>query len=140
MKTLLALALLFQASHQHHPPRDAAEYARILNDPAREAWQKPHEVVMALKLKPTDAVADIGAGSGYFSHRLAKHAAKVFAVDIDSKLLEMAAKDAPPNLETVQAATDDPNLAPASVDVIFLCDVLHHIENRPAYYTRWVSA
>src|ERR1039457_3499665 len=67
MNLLALLALLFQTPHQqHHPPQDAAEYARILNDPAREAWQKPHEVVMALNLKPGDAIADIGAGSGYF--------------------------------------------------------------------------
>lgn len=140
MTLLVALVFLFQAPHQHHPPRDAAEYARVLNDPAREAWQKPHDVVSALKLKPSDVVADIGAGPGYFSRRLAHHAAKVFAVDIDKKLLEMGAKDAPANLQTVLATPEDPKLAPASVDVVFICDVLHHIENRPAYYAKLKQA
>jgi arsenite methyltransferase len=141
MNLLALLALLFQTPHQqHHPPQDAAEYARILNDPAREAWQKPHEVVMALNLKAGDAIADIGAGSGYFARRFAHHAAKVYAVDIDGQLLEMAAKDAPQNLVTILAAPDDPKLPPSSVDVIFFCDVLHHIENRPAYYQKLKAA
>ena len=140
MTLLLALAFLLQAPHQHHPPQDAAEYARILEDPGREAWQKPQEVVMALNLKPSDTIADIGAGSGYFARRFAHHAAKVYAVDIDKKLLEMAAKDAPANLETILSLPDDPKLPPASVDVIFFCDVLHHIENRPAYYQKLRTA
>src|SRR5690349_12402374 len=79
---LLACGVLYaQAPHQHHPPQSADEYAKILEDPARGAWQKPHEVIAALDLKPTDIVADIGAGSGYFARRLAMHAAKVYAVD-----------------------------------------------------------
>ena len=121
-----------QVPHQnHHPSSD--EYARVLEDPSRDGWQKPHEVVMALNLKPTDTIADIGAGTGYFARRFANHAAKVYAVDIDRKLLAVAEKDAPPNLKTVLAAPDDPRLPEHSVDIIFFCDVLHHIENRAAY-------
>lgn len=59
---------------------------------------------MALNLKPTETVADIGAGSGYFTGRFAMHAGKVYAVDIDAKLLEGAMKDAPKNVEAVLAA------------------------------------
>jgi arsenite methyltransferase len=141
MTLLLAMAFLFQAPHQqHHPPQDAAEYARMLNDPGREAWQKPHEVVTALNLKASDTVADIGAGSGYFAQRFARHVAKVYAVDIDQKLLDIAAKDAPPNLQTILSVPDDPKLPPASVDVMFICDVLHHIENRPAYFEKLKAA
>ena len=106
----------------------------MLEDPGRDEWQKPHEVMMALKLKPTDVVADIGAGTGYFARRFAMHAAKVYAVDIDAGLLAIAAKSAPVNLVTIVSKADDPLLAPASVDVIFFCDVLHHLENRPDYY------
>jgi len=141
---LLLLAALVagptQVQHQHHPPRDAGEYARVLEDPARDEWQKPHEVIMALGLKPADTVADLGAGSGYFARRLARHAAKVYAVDIDAKLLEILKKDAPANIETVLAPPDDPKLGPQSTDLVFICDVLHHIENRAAYLPKLRTA
>ncbi len=97
-------------------------------------------MIRALVLKPREVVADIGAGTGYFARRIAKHAAKVYAVDIDPKLLDIAKKTAPPNVEMVLATADDPKLADASVDTIFFCDVLHHIENRPAYYKKLARA
>jgi arsenite methyltransferase len=140
MTLFLLIAFLFQVPHQHHPPRDANEYAHVLDDPSREKWQKPHEVVMALNLKPADVVADIGAGTGYFARRFARHAAKVYAVDVEQKLLERAAKDAPANLETVLATHADPKLAPGSVDVIVFVNVLHHIDQRPAYYQKLKAA
>jgi SAM-dependent methyltransferase len=141
LAALLAPSGNAQTMHQeHHPPQSAEEYARVLEDPARDEWQKPHEVMMALQLKSTDVVADIGAGTGYFARRFAMHAAKVFAIDIDPKLLEIAAKGAPPNLIALVSKPDDPLLAPASVDLIFFCDVLHHIQDRLAYYRRMTPA
>src|ERR1039458_4068954 len=139
MLAFAALAL-GQVPHQHHPPLSSDEYAKVLEDPSRDAWQKPHAVVMALDLKPTDTVADIGAGTGYFARRFALHAGKVYAVDIDEKLLDIVRKDAPANLEAVLASPDDPRLPERSVDTVFFCDVLHHIENRPAYYSRLAKA
>jgi ubiquinone/menaquinone biosynthesis C-methylase UbiE len=130
-----AAVALGQVPHQHHPP-SSDEYAKVLEDPSRDAWQKPHAVVMALDLKPTDTVADIGAGSGYFARRFALLAGRVYAVDVDEKLLAMVRSKAPANLQTIVAAPDDPHLPPHSVDIIFFCDVLHHIENRPAYYVK----
>jgi arsenite methyltransferase len=133
---LLAGSLISaQVAHQHHPP-STDEYAKVLEDPERDTWQKPHEVITALKLKPSDVVADIGAGTGYFSRRFAMHAAKIYAVDIDAKLLEIAAKTAPKNLVTLLAKPDDALLPPASVDLVFFCDVVHHIQDRVAYYNR----
>ena len=138
---LAALTAMGQEHHQqHHPPRSADEYAKVLESPDRDAWQKPHEVIAALKLHKDEVVADIGAGSGYFTRRLAHHAGKVFAVDLDPKLLEMTKSSAPANVETVRATGDNPNLAAASVDTIFICDVLHHIEGRPAYYAKLAQA
>jgi ubiquinone/menaquinone biosynthesis C-methylase UbiE len=132
--TLITIAGLLtgQVPHQHHPP-SSEEYARVLEDPSRNRWQKPHEVVMALNLKPTETIADIGAGTGYFARRFANHAGKVYAVDIDEKLLAIAGGNAPKNLETVLATPDNPRLPRNSVDTVFFCDVLHHIENRQAY-------
>jgi ubiquinone/menaquinone biosynthesis C-methylase UbiE len=130
-----ALAAPAQQPH-HHPPRSLDEYARLLENPQRDEWQKPDEVIQALDFRPGESVADIGAGTGYFSRRFARHAAKVYAVDIDASLLERARKNAPPNVEFILAAPDDPKLPERSVDTIFFCNVLHHIENRPAYYAK----
>jgi ubiquinone/menaquinone biosynthesis C-methylase UbiE len=135
-----AAALPAQRHGEHQMTHDAAEYARRLNDPLRDSWQKPHEVVVALEFNAGEVVADIGAGTGYFAKRFARHAGKVLAVDIDSRLLQMAASGAPPNLTTVLGANDDPRLDPASVDTVFFCDVLHHIDNRPAYLAKVRSA
>jgi ubiquinone/menaquinone biosynthesis C-methylase UbiE len=137
---LLGVGFVYgQVAHQHHPP-SSDEYAKVLEDPERDGWQKPHEVLMALQLKASDVVADIGAGTGYFSRRLAMHAAKVYAVDIDAKLLEIANKNAPSNLMTIVSKPQDPMLPRASVDLIFFCDVIHHIADRVDYYRRLRSA
>src|SRR5512142_744661 len=69
--------------HQRHA--DAQAYIASLEDPARDAWQKPDEVVGALQLREGETVADVGAGSGYFTLRLAKavgERGRVYAVDI----------------------------------------------------------
>jgi len=136
----LAFTVLPQTAPQQHPPHSAREYARALNDPARDGWQKPDEVIAALALKPGEVIADIGSGPGYFAKRFAKHAGKVYAVDIDEELLKMAKQGAPANLETVLAAPDDPRLPEGSVDTIFFCNSLHHIQNRAAYYAKLAKA
>jgi arsenite methyltransferase len=139
--TILFAALAWgQVPHQHHPPASAHDYAKALEDPSRDAWQKPHELIMALDLKPDETVADIGAGTGYFARRFAMHAGKVYAVDIDDKLLAMIRQKGPANLETVLATPDDPKLPAAAVDTIFFCNVLHHIEGRGAYYGKLAKA
>jgi ubiquinone/menaquinone biosynthesis C-methylase UbiE len=136
---IFAPVMAAQVPHQHHPP-SSEEYAKVLEDPTRDKWQKPHEVIMALELKPAEAIADIGAGTGYFARRFALHAGKVYAVDIDEKLLAKMREKAPANLETILASPDDPRLGPQSVDTIFFCNVLHHIENRGAYYAKLAKA
>jgi ubiquinone/menaquinone biosynthesis C-methylase UbiE len=90
-------------------------------------------VLAALHLKGTETIADIGAGSCYFARRFARHAGQVYAVDIDAKLLDICRKEAPANLKTVLSLPDDPKLADGAADLIFFCDVLHHIGDRSAY-------
>lgn len=131
-----------QVEHQqHHPPTSTREFIRVLEDPARDAWQKPQEVVAKLALKPGESVADIGAGSGYFTVPLARAVGPggiVYAVDVDPGMLDYirqrAKREGLENIRTVLADPHDPKLAPASVDLIFICDTLHHISEREKYY------
>ncbi len=137
-----AALLVAQAPHQqHHPPASANEYIRSLEDPGRDEWQQPGKVVDSLGLKPGETVADLGSGSGYFTVRFARAVApggKVYAVDVDREMLDYLATRAREeqlsNIELLRAGAHDPRLPPQSVDVIFICDTLHHIEDRATYY------
>lgn len=109
----------------------------------RDEWQHPEEVVLALHLKAGDAVADLGAGGGYFTFRLADAvgpAGKVYAVDIDSDMTEYVARRARElnyhNIEVVTAKPDDPLLPRSGVDVIFTCITYHHLADRTPYLFR----
>jgi len=125
--------------HMDHKFDDPERYAKSFDDPARDAWQMPSRVIEALALTPGQKVADIGAGTGYFSVRLARAAAapKVFAVDLEPKMVEhltkRAAAEGLKNITAVQASTSSPNL-PEPVDVVLVIDTYHHIANRPAYF------
>lgn len=129
------------SDHMEHRFDDPEGMAKRFDDPARDAWQMPDRVVAALDLKPGQSVADIGAGTGYFSMRLAKSAArpKVYAVDIEPAMVaylkQRAAKDGLPNVEAVQGGTESPNL-PAPVDVVLIVDTYHHIGDRVAYFRK----
>lgn len=144
-----ATALLAQTKppatmeEMHRLHSDSKAYIASLEDPARDAYQRPHDVLMALGLKDGDRIADIGAGAGYFSLRFAQHVGatgRVYAVDISPEMivhLNEKVRDARlDNVRTVLARPDDPLLPDASVDRIFICDTWHHLENRPAYIQR----
>ena len=71
----------------HH---DSKAYIAMLEDPQRDSYQKPHEVLMALDLKEGEVVADVGAGSGYFSFRFCHHVGetgRVYAVDVNPDMI-----------------------------------------------------
>jgi ubiquinone/menaquinone biosynthesis C-methylase UbiE len=138
---VMACAAAAQVPQQHHPPESTSAYIRALEDPSRVEWQRPDEVVEKLGLKPGEAVADLGAGSGYFTLRFAQAvgaAGKVYAVDIDRGMLdniERRAREAQvENIQLVLAEAHDPQLPASSVDMIFICDTLHHISDRATYY------
>ncbi len=143
---MASVALLAQDSttrdvHQMHQlHQDPKAYIAMLEDPKRDAYQQPHEVITALKLKEGEVVADIGAGSGYFTFRLARHVGdtgRVYAVDISPEMIiHMNRRVRDLNLKnvvTILAAPDDPLLPDASIDRFFICDTWHHIENHPHY-------
>ncbi len=125
--------------HMDHRFDDPERYAKEFDDPARDAWQMPTRVIEALTLAPGAKVADIGAGTGYFSMRLAAAPAqpKVFAVDLEpsmvAHLTKRAAAEKRANVVAVLAAPDSPNL-PEAMDVVLVVDTYHHIGNRPAYF------
>jgi ubiquinone/menaquinone biosynthesis C-methylase UbiE len=107
----------------------------------RDDWQQPDRVVQALALEPGERVADLGAGGGYFTFRLARAVGptgRVYAVDVDQGMLdhvaERTAEEGVANVETVLATPTDPNLPAGSVDLVFTCNTYHHIEDRPAYF------
>jgi ubiquinone/menaquinone biosynthesis C-methylase UbiE len=132
-----------QAAHADHMEHhfDPKESAKSFDDPARDAWQMPDRVIAALNLKRGQVVADIGAGTGYFSVRLAKSdaAPKVYAVDIEPKMVsylrERATKEGLNNVTAVQAAADTPNL-PELVDLVLIVDTYHHIGDREMYFRK----
>jgi len=144
---LLGAALFGQSSGQEKSPADHMEHrfdnpkqlAKRFDDPARDAWQMPDRVIEALGLRPGQIVADIGAGTGYFTVRLAKSAAapKVYSVDIEpsmvSYLKERAGEERLNNVVVVQAAADTPNL-PETVDLVLIVDTYHHIGGREVYF------
>jgi cyclopropane fatty-acyl-phospholipid synthase-like methyltransferase len=138
----LAAAAGGQAPHTHrHGFAGAEHWAKVFDDPARDAWQKPHEVIEALALAPDAVVADIGAGTGYFAVRLAHMTPKgrVYAVDIEPDMVkylgERAQKSGLANLVPVRGAPDDAKL-PERVDLALLVDVYHHVASREAYFRR----
>jgi ubiquinone/menaquinone biosynthesis C-methylase UbiE len=126
------------STHQHSFG-DAEKWSHVFDDPQRDEWQKPHEVIQALALKPGATVADIGAGTGYFSARLANMLKKgrVYAVDIEPDMVEYlsarAKREGLPNMVAVTGGADGPHL-PAKVDVALFVDVYHHVEERERYF------
>jgi SAM-dependent methyltransferase len=140
---LAASAALAQhgTPHLHQRFEDAERRSKIFDDPARDAWQKPEEVLRALALPSDAAVADIGSGTGYFAVRLARAVpqGRVYGADLEPDMVrflnERAAKERLPNLTSHGAAPDDPRL-PAPVDLVLVVDTYHHIGDRARYFSR----
>jgi arsenite methyltransferase len=141
---LAAVTIVFSAGHvptgaAQLGSRSAEEWLKTLDAPTRIQNLKVDETIAKLALKPGMIVADIGAGSGIFEGPLARAvgpSGTVYAVDVEQGLLDAITKKASEahvtNVKTVLGKFTDPAL-PASVDVAFINDVLHHIEDRSAY-------
>src|SRR5208337_2562996 len=129
----------------HRRFEHADEWAKEFDNPERDAWQKPEEILDALHLKRTSTVADIGAGTGYFSVRIAKRIpdGKIFAADVEPDMVrylgERAQREHLTNLVPVQASADAANL-PEVVDVVLVVDTYHHIGNRTQYFAKLKSS
>lgn len=107
----------------------------------RDAWQKPDEVLNALHLQRTDRVVDLGAGTGYFSVRIARLVPerKLFSVDIEPEMLrhlrERAHHENLSVLVPILASAESAN-RPEPVDLVLVVDTYHHIDNRNAYFSK----
>lgn len=140
LAALLALGAALLLGARFHGFSDAERWAREFDDPARDAWQKPAEVIAALKLAPDAVVADIGSGTGYFAVRLARAVprGRVYGADLEPNMVrylnERAAREKLPNLSSRLAAPDNPGL-PEKLDLVLLVDTYHHIERREGYFS-----
>ena len=115
-------------------------YASRLDDPSRDAWQKPEEVVALLECRLGDTVVDLGVGTGYFVRYLSRAVGdegRLLALDIEPTALDLvrarAEEEGLPNVEVQVVAPNDPGLAPRSADRVLVANTWHHIEGRVAY-------
>ncbi|MFN7622509.1 MAG: class I SAM-dependent methyltransferase, partial [Acidobacteriota bacterium] len=121
--------------------RDAEDYIKLLETERRIESLQVDRVIEALSIKPGAKVADLGSGSGLFTRPIAKRvgqAGRVYAVDIDPKLLDHVARTSAAagltNVTTVLGEFADPKV-PEKVDLLTIIDTLHHIE-RPQDYVK----
>lgn len=123
------------------PFEDVEKYIAFLDRPDRVKWQKPDEVIASLGLVGNETVVDLGAGSGYFTFRFAKALpnGKVVAADTEPEMIRhihhKAMTEGIRNIEPQLVKPDDPAV-PAEADLVFLCDVLHHVTNRAAWLAK----
>jgi predicted methyltransferase len=131
------------ADGQYGNPSNLDEYIAELSSPARDAWQKPDQVVGALGLKAGDTACDIGSGPGYFTLRLARAVGPsgfVYAIDVEARMLqalrERIERARVRNVAPVLAVADDPLLPPGACDVVLVVNTYHHFPNRAGYLMR----
>jgi len=128
-------------------PPNLEDYIARLEDPARDAWQKPDALVKALGLAPGQTACDIGAGPGYFALRLARAVGPtghVWAVDVEpvilSALRDRVEKAGITNLTPLLALARDPLLPASSCDVALIVNTYHHFYDGPDYLQRLARA
>ena len=126
------------AANQHMHRHDFDELVARFEAPERATWQKPELVVATLGDVSGKTVADVGAGTGYFSFPIAKKAGRVLAIDIDQRMLDFIEngqrkKATGENIETRVTTPDDPGLADGEADIVIIVNTYHHIEDRIAY-------
>jgi arsenite methyltransferase len=132
---------------KHGTKKDAAYYIRLFESPDRVQWQKPDEVVKALDLKNGHRIADIGAGSGYFTRRFARAVAPdgmAIGYDVDAGMVAFMKEDIEKNkignYRASLISPDRPELEQSSFDLIFICNTYHHMENRVDYLKKLTPA
>ena len=134
--------------HGHHRGfSDAKRWSAAFDAPDRDAWQKPGEVIAALRVGPGMAVADVGAGTGYFAVRLASAVAPggvVFATDVEPDMVrwlrDRADRAGLSNIVPLLGSAKEPRLPPRSCDLVLIVDTWHHVEGRVGYARKLKAA
>lgn len=107
--------------------------------PERDAYQMPEQVLNTLGDLKGKTIMDIGAGSGYFSVKLAKHAGQVIAADVSKEFQEFLKqrikKENINNISLRLLPFDSPELKDGEVDMVFISNTYHHIDHRPRYFS-----
>jgi ubiquinone/menaquinone biosynthesis C-methylase UbiE len=140
---ILILLLLAQATHpltgRPIAPVMGAAGAGWLDRPEREAEEKPELALDALGIRAGMTVADVGAGTGYMSLRMARRVGptgKVYANDLQPEMLKKlrsnSQREKLSNVETVQGTESDPKLPPNTMDLVLLVDVYHEFSQPQA--------
>ena len=118
-----------------------------LERPEREDEEAPSKAIDLLELKPGMAVADIGAGSGYYASRIAKRVGPtghVYATDIQQGMIDILERrikgEGLTNMTTILGAADDPKLPPASIDLAIMVDVYHELQQPQVFLQRLKAA
>lgn len=137
LSVAILLALLITAPLAQQ--RDPKQYQQTLENPDRIAALQVDRVVATLGITPGMRIADLGAGTGIFTIPMAKAAGntgRVYAIDVDAGLLAIVADKARvaslPTVQTIVAGDVDPKI-PEPVDLIFICDTMHHLPNQAQY-------
>lgn len=125
-----------QHANNHMHQHSFEELIERFEDPKRVTWQKPELVINKLGDIEGKAIADIGAGTGYFSRRLAERGANVLALDVDSLFLEYIDNNSTDklNITTRKTPYNNPLLDSAEVNTVVIVNTYHHIENRYEYF------
>jgi ubiquinone/menaquinone biosynthesis C-methylase UbiE len=138
---VIASGVLLEAQRRH--PVSGRIFAPVmgvggagwLERPEREAEEAPSKAIDALDLKPGMTVADIGAGSGYYTSRMSKRVGptgRVYATDIQPGMIELlnrrVSSEGLTNVTTVLGAMDDPRLPSKSIDLAIMVDVYHELQ------------
>ena len=125
------------------PPQDLG----LLEAPDRDIWQKPDQVMDALAIADGSTVADIGAGAGWFTIRLARRVGPnglVYAQDVQPQMLEAierrVAREGLQNVEARLGEGSDPNLPEGALDAILVVDVYPEVEDRVAFLRNLANA
>jgi len=128
-------------------PKKLKYLIKVFESDERINWQMPKEIIETLWVKEGYTVADIGAGSGYFTQFFTKSvgkSGKVYATDVDQGFIDFLNKRVKneewKNVSVQKTPYGDPELPPKSCDIIFFSDTWHHLSNRPQYLGKLYKA